>query len=46
MLDESEVPRTFLGEVFQIVVNILNKVNIRVKMIKHLMSYGMENQNK
>jgi hypothetical protein len=30
MLDESEVPRTFWGEVVQTVVNILNKEHIRV----------------
>jgi hypothetical protein len=30
MLDESEVPKTFWGEVVQTVVNILNKVHIRV----------------
>jgi hypothetical protein len=30
MLDESEVPKTFWGELVQTVVNILNKVHIRV----------------
>jgi hypothetical protein len=30
MLDESEVPKTFWGEYFQTVVNILNKAHIRV----------------
>jgi len=30
MLDESEVHKKFWGEVVQIVLNILNKVHIRV----------------
>jgi transposase InsO family protein len=34
MLDESKVPKTFWGEVVQTVVNILNKVHIRVNSDK------------
>jgi hypothetical protein len=34
MLDESEVPKTFWGEVVQTVVNILNKAHIRVNSDK------------
>ena len=34
MLDESEVPKTFWGEVVQTIINILNKVHIRVNSDK------------
>jgi hypothetical protein len=34
MLDESEVPKTFWGEVVQTIVNILNKAHIRVNSDK------------
>jgi hypothetical protein len=30
MLDESKIPKTFWGVVFQTIINILNKVHIRV----------------
>jgi hypothetical protein len=35
MLDELEVPKTFWGEVFQTVINILNKAHIRVNNNKN-----------
>lgn len=41
MFDESKFPNTFLGEVFQTKINILNVSHIRVNKNKTPMNYGM-----